>query len=239
MNRYLSFLYYYTFCATVLIFVWAFVYAPKPEGLLLVLIFTPVAAYFIVKVARRRKTADFPEDITEKKQPYFPPLLFLIILTTLFIAAFSAYAYLAVGNLSAKNESSPYQQIANDVRQLKEDFKKFEGDKNSDNLSNSEVSEIRDLILNVKKTKDEEVLGSYEASPSGQLGFVQMKNPNSGTVSFYKEKSYSSGVVGKLEPGKQYLYYKVENPWYFITTSDGKEGWANAQLLTIMDESAQ
>jgi hypothetical protein len=238
MKNYLSFLYYYTFIATVLIFIWAFFFGPRPGGLILVLIFAPVAFYFSIKISRRRKQSDLHETTQQdEKGPYLPPLLFVIILCTLFISAFSISAYVYIENLSGKKEES-FQKIEKGINELQNIFEALKEKNTYNDLTSKEISEIRQKILN---SKDAEIktVNSSSAANLTDLGFISIKDKKNQKIDLYEAKAYSSKIVGSILYGQQYLFHAKEGTWYLVVDTNGNEGWVNAQFVNVISESTQ
>ncbi len=233
MKNYLSFLYYYTFIAIVCAFIWAFFWGPKPEGLLLIVLLIPISLYFSIKISRRGKIEQGVP--LPSKAPFLPPLLSVIILTVLFVSAFSIYSYLLIGNLAAKNSAIPSYQIAKEVAGLKEEVKKLNSSaKNSNDISSKEIEQIKQQIANAKASNQNLVLGENISTSSALVdsGFITVKD-KSVTVNMYEKESATSKITGTLKYGQDYLYSKKDGLWYFVMTIEGTQGWVNSQFIKI------
>lgn len=150
-------------------------------------------------------------------------------------------ALVATGILfvSARNSFAPdpTNKLVFDIAQIKENVNKINTEATSESRLTGEINSLKtqiaqqsqDYIPQSAGAPMEEVLG--KSSASGQ-GYVKVAE-NYSTLDVYEDTSFSSSVIGKIEPEKSYPYIKKQNNWLLVKIDKENEGWVNSKLVEV------
>jgi hypothetical protein len=229
--KYIVFLFYYSLIVSTAIFVWSIYKAPKPLGLLFVILILPMGLYFWTRLrgAKSRAAAHGVEGEKVKDRVGMPLLLSMVVILTLLISAFSIFAYVMYQENSGIKEKD--QEVLEQIKILQEDNKK---------LSES-LDEVKSSLLEVETSSsgiDQETddFISEISGPKGTIepisGYVTIKDNRWKTLDIYQTNIITSATVGQAELGETYEYYKVDNNWYQIELNNGVRGWIDGRFVS-------
>lgn len=212
---------YYTFFASLALFLWALFFSPKPEGFFLSILFIPTSLYFFLSFIGFFKIQHHPLSETPHAEKHVTISIFILL--TLFVSACSIFVFSLTqkNTIPAKPESIAYS--SKEIASLKKELANQNAASNAHVLKElaSIKTQLNGLKTGMSTTDKTAVMGA-------SVGTVTLKD-SSASASIREEKSLSAKVVGMLEFGKNYTYLEKDGSWYLIFGE--KEGYIQAHLV--------
>lgn len=222
MKKYQLFLAYYTLIATVILFIWSLFYATKPEGFLYTILTIPIAIHFWLVLSGKGKSKSTDE--TESKKQKNPNIPF-IILATLFISAFSIYAYAQIQEKGKASDSQTTSSFSDKIDSLKTDLEE------QNKIFYEKLSKELELAtdkLELEDTNDENT--SISEDTTIKVGSITIADKENSIVKVYLEKDTTSKVIGEIKYEETYTYITKDANWYLILLDD-EEGYVSSQFV--------
>ncbi len=72
------------------------------------------------------------------------------------------------------------------------------------------------------------------STPVANLTQVKISNTPTGYLNVRNAPSTSGKLLTKVHPGEIYTYTQTKNGWYYITLSDGSQGWVTGQYVQVV-----
>jgi len=134
--------------------------------------------------------------------------------------------------------------------QLKLNFAKLESQASPSQVSDpnlgKQLEEIKAELVRIRSGQDssavvlgqgttstiDDIVNQFEATPSAKNLKITITSSSRKTLNIYKDKFFTSSVVGLLDFGKNYPVLKKEPPWYLVELGSGMTGWVNAQYVS-------
>lgn len=212
MRNYRLFLAYYTFFASLTIFAWSIFFGPKPQSLLLAILFVPIGLYFWLIFSH-------PPQIETEEHTKIP----LFILAALLISAVSLLA----SNTTRPDQKEALAKLSAQVDSLHQELAKINPPVAGPDASTAaQLRALKNDIINLKAASNGANLLGDETT---QAGIITTKD-KSQSVNVYQEKNLSGKIIGKLEMGKTYPFIDKSADWYLVLLA-GQQGYVASSLV--------
>lgn len=211
MKMYQVFLAYYTFIVSISLFIWAVIFAPKPDGFFLALLLSPMSIYFYLLISGgfKKSQQDFAEEYKRINIKFY-----IALMVVFFLSSFAIFFY------SVSNQNTLSKEIDSLKKSLLSANQKAESYKET----SSGLTNVKSVIAVANSEESEET--------NTQAGSLTISDAKNSTVSVYEEKSLTSNIVGIAEYGKNYTFIEKDQDWYLILLPDDdkevKEGYISS-----------
>lgn len=227
-----KFLFYYCVFAVTGLAVYMALFAPRPEGLLLFVLFIPVPLFFWKRIfktgAGSHAFSDLEGSGNKLSKKEFRNLFALVLTTSILISASTVVAYSKVGTPQVKSAQTSRTQIESLTDELNETSSQVDLVQMSNEAILREIKDLkRELSDDTTTTKEEDTLPDTKHTEKETMIKISSTTP----IDIYEDKSYSSKVIGKSEKSI-YPYTKKVDTWYLILLPNGTEGWVSASFVT-------
>lgn len=253
MRAYRKLLAYYSLIGTSGLFVASFIFIPRPENFLLLLLFLPVCLYLFLG-GFKVPTPNSSDTVHWSQHPKAITILAVLIIFTLLIANLTIYSFLTLNKVFLQRNLLPLpSQVAplNDSGPIVEELKKIQLSEASQTAILKNLAEIQADLQLIKLSLDlkNQVLGAAVPSADKTVPTpTSNKTPNSSidsptilghltintvrwkTLDVFKQKN-STEIIGQIEYGQKYSFTKKESSWYQIVLPDQRTGWVNQPYL--------
>ncbi len=225
------FLFYYCVFAVSGLAVYLALFAPRPQGILLFVLFIPVPIFFWKRIVKTYGTHGTKfNDLTDtggslsKKE--LRNLFALVLLTSVLVSASTVVAYSKTSQpevKSAKTSPSEIQSLTDDLNETSSQVDLIE-------MSNEAIlREIKDLKRELSTDKEDTTGNMTEPTTTPTETIIKITSTT--PIDIYEDNSYSAKVIGKSDK-TMYTYTKKIDSWYQVLLPDGTEGWVSASFVT-------
>lgn len=223
--------YYCVFVATALA-VYLVLFAPRPQGILLFVLFTPVPIFFWKRVVKTygKGGSTFsdlasPGGSLSKKE--LRNLFALVLLTSVLVSASTVVAY----SRASKPEVESASITKSQTQSLEDELYETSSQVDLVQMSNEAIlRELKDLKRELTTDTITEAENTTDTTKNVEKE-TMLKINTASPIDIYEDKSYSSKVIGKSEKSI-YPYTQKVDTWYLILLPNGTEGWVSASFVT-------
>lgn len=227
--------FYYCALSAILFSIWFVFFAPKPDGLILLVFFIPIPIFFWQNIFRayssNNEKAGQVNKIEGVRRNKFTGPFFLTLFATLMISIIAIVFYTQFKNDSNNTEelaldSDKVDELTLKINQTSERLVSLESDTK---YILKQINLLTEDLQDEKSGSEVSVLGLPEGADEESFQDKLIQITGIKAVDVYENSSFSSKKIGIVENNNIYPYVKKLGEWYLITLPDSTEGWISAQ----------
>ena len=225
------FLFYYCVFAVTGLAIWLALFAPRPQGILLFVLFAPVPIFFWKRVIKSygttgSKFSDLSDTGGTLSKKELRNLFTLVLLTSVLVSASTVIAYSKTSHPEVKSAKTTTAEMDSLADQLNKTSSQVDLVEMSNETILREIKDLKRELSTDKEGTTENNIPDPTTTPTETI----IKITNSSPIDIYENNSYSAKVIGKSEK-TMYTYTKKLDNWYQITLPDGTKGWVSASFV--------
>jgi hypothetical protein len=226
MKGFAKFLAFYSLIITTVLLVGSSFFLPTPQGYIIAASLVPMTIYFWI-------TATDPASVSANK--WSLRLVFSVII----IGVLGVFGYWL-------SEFAPQPQQSDQQAQIEQILSEVKTNNKSDYQKIIDQLEELSYEVNSSKTNDnssDEVLSLTTQSPEEDLvdlveqnylekkGEITINSKVWNSIDVYEKASGSSNIIGSIDYGKNYPYFKKEGDYYLIELPDDTQGYVKVAFV--------
>jgi len=228
MRKLEKFLFFYSIIAITVFFITSAFFSPTPQNLISAILMFPLVFYFWIRLTN-------PDEVNVTKWSF--RLLTIIII----ISSLGIFGYWLGENKPkpiVKKEETKTDETTKKIDELTDKINELKnGESDSEQIS-EELTKIKEELTRLRLSEQaknmdvpyeslSEIISSTGSSEKESNKITGKEGITS--INAYAEPAFSSRILEKLPPNKEYIYYDTQNGWYKIILSSNKAAWVSSK----------